>query len=233
MTNTDNSVPPTSPEPPEVKMQNSFANPPISQESVPNLPPVEPVSQMASTQFAPSNNQIPVTPYRKPFNLVKTGFMIMILVLLVVGGYVGYQQYKSNSESSEKTEEVTPTAAPGSESVPTVAMDEPETNDTKSGTPSSQTVPSPGVEIVDFAECSPGDGYSRSVAFGSTYLSVVDADKVKNLCKVDILNEVEGGYTKHTCNIPMATGALEFNVGETGSDFSAIMSYCTKSSSGI
>ena len=157
MTNTDNSVPQVVPEPPEVKMQNSFANPPISQESVPNMPTPEPVSQMASTQFAPSNSpQVPMMPYRKPFNIVKTGFMIMILVLLVVGGYVGYQQYKSNSESSETTEEVTPTAASGSESVPTVAINEPE-EETKSGTPSSQTVSSPGVEIVDFSECSPGD----------------------------------------------------------------------------
>jgi len=187
-----------------------------------NQSPPQPVSQVPQAGSLP-----PSQPAGRSFGMVKFGLIALLVVALGVGGYFGYNYYLTRV-AEDKTEEKaanTPTQSP--QETPAPASETEENADEET----SVTAES-GSETVNFNECSPGDGYSRSVLFGSTYLSITDVDDKNALCVVEILNEVEGGYTKYSCKVPKSTGTVIFEVGSTGSDFSKIMSFCAESKSG-
>jgi hypothetical protein len=169
---------------------------------------------------------IPQTPYRKPFNFMKVGFIFLVMVLLIVGGYFGYQYLNSRKTASNKNES-TPSVTATPEAVNNPSDNSVNTEPT-SATQSSVVNKGPSEETIDFSKCNIGDGYSRSVPLGSTYLSIIDIDKVNNICQVEVLNEKQGGFVKYSCKIPQTVGVLTFIIGDNGSDFSPIMDYCTE-----
>lgn len=188
----------------------------------PQTQPVQPLAQV---------------PYKKPTNPLKFILLILFMVILGVGGYLGYKNFmgsKTQNENSDSTQEEsqsdseTPTEVMEKAS-PTEIMKQ---MDSMSEQDSTQSAQYSSEELVDFSKCSPGDGYSRSLASGSTYLSITDIDEANSLCVVEILNPSGSDYFKYSCNIPKSVGKITFKMSENGSDFSEIMSYCSQTKSG-
>jgi hypothetical protein len=181
--------------------------------------------QPSETSNQPSNQPMQPMPYKKPFNFVKVGFLFMLIILLAVGGYAGYK-YFMTKKSAVSDKNATPTSVSSNENTnpqETGSMSEP-----TSASESSEVESNPNRETIDFSKCNPGDGYSRSVPAGSTYLSVIDVDDINSICRVEILNEIDTGFVKYSCSIPKSLGEMTFDIGSSGSDFSQINSYCTE-----
>lgn len=188
------------------------------------------VGQVSPQNFASSTQ--PYVPQKGgAINFIKISFLVLVAVIVAVGGYFGYNTFVANKDVGEPgSENITPTQA--TVLTPADSVEEQQNNSSDSANTVPLLAKGKNEEIVNFSSCSPGDGYSRSLEFGSTYLSIVEVDTVNDICKVEILNEVEGGYNKYSCNVPQSIGLTTFSLSETGSDFSTVMSYCAKTQSG-
>ncbi len=98
----------------------------------------------------------------------------------------------------------------------------------KPGDSPENSSPQGSGETVDFAQCTPGTGFNRTVGFGSTSLEVLE-DR-GDTCIIRTTNEVEGSYSVNQCTVPQHVGALSFSISDTGADFSLIDKYCTSKS---
>jgi hypothetical protein len=85
-------------------------------------------------------------------------------------------------------------------------------------------------KVIDFSLCQEDTGYQEYVGFGSTSLSI--KKDLGDTCEVEISNEMEGGYTVYSCNIPKSLGKISIELTAYGSDFNSILKYCKEISSG-
>jgi hypothetical protein len=150
---------------------------------------------------------------------------ILVLVALSLAGYFGYSKIVKRylPPAGENNSSLTPPVVEGDSSSPTpYSQDEAVVAPSGGGDKGGKDV-----EVIDFQNCSPGDGYLRTATGSSTYLSVVEVDNSAGVCKLVILNEVKDGYVNYSCDVPKSVGVVEFAIGSSGSDFSKILDYCT------
>lgn len=152
--------------------------------------------------------------------IVMTVSLILIVAAGITGFFLGKQENSANPVTSPTPPP--PTAVPS----PTLSVQPSPITKTPTTTPAptSTSAPTATTESVDFGACVTGDGYSRAVGFGSTSLQIVQSNATT--CVVQTRNETEGYQTTSQCNVPKALGRINFTITSTGSDFSAIKSYC-------
>lgn len=81
--------------------------------------------------------------------------------------------------------------------------------------------------IIQFAKCNP-EKKSYDVAFGKSTIEIIGKDNDK--CQMNYSNNIENPKEDTAiitnCNVPLSKGELQFQLTNTGPDFSSISKYC-------